>query len=112
MIDMGPWMLIPDEAIEAEAWDRLHEVYDPEIGVNLVDLGLIYVLTSDHGNVQVTMTLTTPGCPMSDSMPPAVRRVLEAVPGVNEVKVELVWEPSWDPERITAEGKRELGWLA
>ena len=104
-------MLIPDEAIEAEAWDRLHEVYDPEIGINLVDLGLIYDLNSDQGCVQLTMTLTTPGCPMSDSMPPAVQRVLEMIPGVSEVRVDLVWDPPWDPERITDEGKRELGWL-
>lgn len=107
----GSWMLIPDEMVEMEAWDRLRTVYDPEIGINLVDLGLIYDLTSSHGNVQVTMTLTTPGCPMSDSMPPAVQRVLETIPGVTEVKVDLVWDPPWDPERITDEGKHELGWL-
>ncbi len=105
------WMLIPDQAIEAEAWDRLHTVYDPEIGINLVDLGLIYDLASEQGKVHVAMTLTTPGCPMSDSMPPAVQRVLEAIPGVTEVKVELVWDPPWDPDRITDQGKRELGWL-
>lgn len=107
----GPWMLIPDEAIESEAWDWLYTVYDPEIGINLVDLGLIYDLTSDHGNVHVTMTLTTPGCPMSDSMPPGVQRVLEAIPGVNEVKVDLVWDPPWNPDRITDKGNHDLGWL-
>jgi metal-sulfur cluster biosynthetic enzyme len=111
MESTGTWMLIPDEAIATEAWDRLHEVYDPEIGINLVDLGLIYDLVSHGGTVQVTMTLTTPGCPMSDSMPPAVERVLEMVPGVREVTVDLVWDPPWDPERITERGKRELGWL-
>ena len=104
-------MLIPDEAIETEAWDQLHLVYDPEIGINLVDLGLIYDLASDHGKVHVAMTLTIPGCPMSASMPPAVQRLLETIPGVNEVKVDLVWDPPWDQERITGEGKRELGWL-
>jgi metal-sulfur cluster biosynthetic enzyme len=107
----GPWMLIPDDVIESEAWSCLREVYDPEIGINLVDLGLIYDLSSDRGTVEVTMTLTTPGCPMSDSMPPAVQRVLEMIPGVNEVRVDLVWDPPWDPERITDDGKRELGWL-
>ncbi len=104
-------MFITDGAIETEAWDRLHGVYDPEIGINLVDLGLIYDVTSEQGTVQVTMTLTTPGCPMSDSMPPAVQRVLEAIPGVNAVGVDLVWEPPWDPERISQQGLRELGWL-
>jgi len=107
----GPWMLIPDEAIEAEAWDRLHEVYDPEIGLNLVDLGLVYDLTSDHGKVHVIMTLTTPGCPMSDSMPPAVQRVIESIPGVIDVDVDLIWDPPWDPDRITGQGRSELGWL-
>ncbi len=105
------WVLIPDEAIEAEAWSRLHSVYDPEVGINLVDLGLIYSVASDNGRLEITMTLTTPGCPMSDSMPPAVQRTLEAIPGVDEVSVDLVWEPAWDPERITEEGLRELGWL-
>lgn len=107
----GSWAIIPDEAIDAEAWDRLHEVYDPELGVNLVDLGLIYDVVSDGGNVQAVMTLTTPGCPMSDSMPLAVQRVLEMIPGVSQVAVHLVWEPPWDPERITDEGKQGLGWL-
>jgi metal-sulfur cluster biosynthetic enzyme len=73
-------MLIGDDAIETEVWDLLHGVYDPEIGLNLVDLGLIYDLSSEQGTVQVTMTLTTPGCPMSDSMPPAVRRALDPIP--------------------------------
>lgn len=104
-------MLIPDEAVETEAWERLHQVYDPEVGINLVDLGLIYDLVSDGGMVRVTMTLTTPGCPMSDSMPPAVERVLETVPGVRAVTVDLAWDPPWDPELISAEGRRELGWI-
>jgi len=106
-----PSMLITDSAIEIEAWDLLHEVYDPEIGINLVDLGLIYDLSVTERTVGVTMTLTTPGCPVSDSMPDAVRRVMEAIPGVSDVTVDLVWEPPWDPERITEAGLRELGWL-
>lgn len=110
MQSVDRWILIPDEDIEAEAWARLRTVYDPEIGINLVDLGLIYDLVSRRGEMQVTMTLTTPGCPMSDSMPPAVERVLEMIPGVNIVTVDLVWNPPWDPDRISDEGKRDLGW--
>jgi metal-sulfur cluster biosynthetic enzyme len=106
----GIWMVIPDAAIEGEAWEQLRSVYDPELGINLVDLGLIYDLSSDRGAVQVTMTLTTPGCPLSDSMPPAVQRVVEVIPGVSVVTVGLVWDPPWDPDRITDEGKRALGW--
>jgi len=78
---------------------------------HLVDLGLVYDLTSDHGKVHVIMTLTTPGCPMSDSMPPAVQRVIESIPGVVDVDVDLIWDPPWDPDRITGQGRRELGWL-
>lgn len=111
MEPVGPWVLITDEAIEEEAWNRLYEVYDPELGINLVDLGLIYDLASDHGKVHVTMTLTVPGCPMSDSMPPAIQSVINVIPGVEDVHVDLVWDPPWDPDRITEEGKRALGWL-
>jgi metal-sulfur cluster biosynthetic enzyme len=110
MVGYDSWTLIPDDAIEAESWAWLLTVLDPEIGINLVDLGLIYGLTSSGGHVKVTMTLTTPGCPMSDSMPPAVQRVLETVPGVKDVDVDLVWDPPWDPDRMTHEAKRLLGW--
>jgi metal-sulfur cluster biosynthetic enzyme len=104
-------MLITDEAIETEAWDLLREVYDPEIGINLVDLGLIYDLSCEQGTVHVNMTLTTPGCPMSDSMPPAVQRALEPIPGVRTVSVDLIWDPPWDPERISRQARGELGWF-
>jgi metal-sulfur cluster biosynthetic enzyme len=103
-------LAIPDEAIRAEAWDRLTEVYDPEIGINLVDLGLIYALSVDEGVLRVEMSLTTPGCPMSGVMPDAVGRALETIPGVTLVQVNLVWEPAWQPERMSDKAKRELGW--
>ncbi|MGH7863206.1 MAG: metal-sulfur cluster assembly factor, partial [Candidatus Dormibacteraceae bacterium] len=83
---------IPDDLILTEAWQQLEGVLDPELGVNLVDLGLVYRLEADSGDVQVEMTLTTPGCPMSDSMPEAVERALLMIPGVNKVLVDLVWE--------------------
>ena len=99
-----------DADVEAEAWGRLEFVYDPELGVNLVDLGLVYDLTCQDGDVGVRMTLTTPGCPMSDSMPEAVRRTLETVPGIHSIDVELVWDPPWQPEMMTDRARRELGW--
>jgi len=102
---------MPDDVLVAEAWDQLGAVYDPELGVNLVDLGLIYRLEVDDGEVRVTMTLTTPGCPMSDSMPEAVERSLQMIPGVKSVAVDLVWEPRWEPEMMTESAKRELGWF-
>ncbi len=92
-------------------WAALHEVYDPELGVNVVDLGLVYDIALEGHRVTVTMTLTTPGCPLHDSLLGAVDEAVRLyVPGVDAVDVDLVWEPRWTPERITAEGLRALGW--
>jgi metal-sulfur cluster biosynthetic enzyme len=102
---------LPDDLLAAELWQQLSTVYDPELGINLVDLGLVYRLDVRAGEVQVVMTLTTPGCPMSDSMPEAVERALRLIPGVTEVGVELVWEPRWVPEMMSDSAKRELGWM-
>jgi metal-sulfur cluster biosynthetic enzyme len=102
---------LPDDLVATEAWQQLEHVYDPELGVNLVDLGLVYSLDVKEGKIQVEMTLTTPGCPMSDSMPDAVERALLMIPGVSRVSVDLVWEPRWDPEMVSERGKRELGWF-
>lgn len=102
---------LPDDLLITEAWDTLATVYDPELGINLVDLGLVYRLEVRDGEASVEMTLTTPGCPMSDSMPEAVERALMDIPGITHVSVELVWEPRWLPERMTNAAKRELGWM-
>ena len=107
----GPRLGITDRELATEAWDRLTAVYDPEIGIDLVNLGLIYDLEVSEGSVRVTMSLTTPGCPMSDSMPEAVERALSTVPGVTAVAVELVWEPAWTPEMMTEEAGRQLGFV-
>ena len=102
---------IPDDLIAGEAWQQLEHVYDPELGINVVDLGLVYRLEVTEGGVAVVMTLSTPGCPMSDSMPEAVERALTILPGVAGVTVDLVWEPRWEPEMMTDRAKRELGWI-
>lgn len=102
---------LSDELIRTEAWEHLGSLYDPELGINLVDLGLIYRLDVKEGEVSVEMTLTTPGCPMSDSMPDAVERSLRLIPGVRSVAVGLVWAPPWEPEMMTERGKQEFGWL-
>lgn len=101
---------LADEDVLAEAWARLEFVYDPELGVHLVDLGLVYDLECRDGQVGVRMTLTTPGCPLSESMPEAVRRALETVPGIRSIDVELVWDPPWRPEMMTDHARLELGW--
>lgn len=90
----------------------LYEVEDPELGVNVVDLGLVYDVAVDGRDVTVTMTLTTPGCPLHDMLADAVDQAVRMlVPGVGAVRVALVWDPPWQPEMISAAGRRELGWF-
>lgn len=92
--------------------DALKTVRDPEIPVNLVDLGLIYDLAvKKGGTVYVEMTLTTPACPVAQSMPGEVEAAVGGVPGVSEVRVKLVWTPPWDRDRMSDEAKLELGLL-
>jgi FeS assembly SUF system protein len=90
----------------------LKEIYDPEIPVNIYDLGLIYgVEVTDDGHAAVTMTLTTPHCPVAESMPGEVELRVGSVPGVGHAEVNLVWDPPWDPSKMTDEAKLELGML-
>ena len=92
--------------------DALKEIYDPEIPVNIYDLGLIYgVDISDDGHVAITMTLTTPHCPVAESMPGEVELRVGSVPGVGLADVNLVWDPPWDPQKMSDEAKLELGML-
>ena len=92
--------------------DALKEIYDPEIPVNIYDLGLIYkVLISPENHAKVEMTLTTPNCPVAESMPGEVELRVGAVPGIGHAEVELVWDPPWDPQKMTDEAKLELGML-
>lgn len=92
--------------------DALKEIYDPEIPVNIYDLGLIYnVEVTSEGHAVVTMTLTTPNCPVAESMPGEVELRVGAVPGVGHAEVNLVWDPPWDPQKMTDEARLELGML-
>lgn len=101
------------EATRARIYEALHDVLDPELGVNVVDLGLVYgVQVREDGTITVTMTLTTPGCPMHESLAEAVAQALGRVPGVTGGDLELVWNPPWDPSMMTAQGKALLGWTA
>jgi FeS assembly SUF system protein len=84
-------------------------VYDPEIPVNIYELGLIYAIeTSDDGQVKVEMSLTAPGCPSAQELPVQVREAIMALPGVSGCEVEVVWEPAWDPSRMTEEARLSL----
>ena len=92
--------------------EALKEIYDPEIPVNIYDLGLIYDVTiSPENHAKVLMTLTTPNCPVAESMPGEVELRVGAVPGIGDAEVELVWDPPWDPQKMSDEAKLELGML-
>ena len=102
----------PGGAVYERVIDALKEIYDPEIPVNIYDLGLIYgVDVTDEGDVAVTMTLTTPHCPVAESMPGEVELRVGSVPGIGDAEVELVWDPPWDPQKMSDEAKLELGML-
>ena len=101
-----------DPALLEPVLEALKTVRDPEVPVNLVDLGLIYELTVKKGGiVYIEMTLTTPACPVAQSMPGEVEAAVGAVLGVSEVRVKLVWSPPWDRDRMSEEAKLELGLL-
>jgi metal-sulfur cluster biosynthetic enzyme len=95
---------------EERVYEALREVIDPELGINIVDLGLIYGVEAGDGNVHITMTLTTPGCPMHASFRDDIERTLwRVLPGLRQIAVDLVWQPPWSPAMLTPEGRAELG---
>jgi metal-sulfur cluster biosynthetic enzyme len=87
----------------------LRGVIDPELGLNIVDLGLIYDVAVSATAVRVRMTLTTPGCPMHESLVEGVRRALLTLAGVSEIEVDLVWDPPWHPSMMNPETREQLG---
>lgn len=91
----------------------LRTIYDPEIPVNIYDLGLVYALEIDEalGRVRVLMTLTAPGCPVAQTFPGTVQDTIRAVEGVQQAEVELVWEPPWGVDRMSEAAKLQLGML-
>lgn len=96
--------------LERDIVRALRQVFDPEIAVNVYDLGLIYELNVDEQHrVKIKMTLTAPNCPMADYVVSEVKKAVDDVPGVVESDVELVWEPAWDKSRMSEEAMIELG---
>jgi FeS assembly SUF system protein len=89
--------------------DKLRECYDPEIPINIVDLGLVYGIDIDDGAVKVSMTLTAPGCPLAGSIVEDVRQKLLELEGVQSAEVDLVWDPPWSPDRISEGAKETMG---
>ena len=93
---------------EEQIYNTLRKLIDPELGINIVDLGLIYDVQIQAEAVTIRMTLTTRGCPLHGTFTQAVERSLKELPGVDSVTVEVVWEPAWNPDMITPEGKQAL----
>lgn len=85
--------------------DAMHEVFDPELGYNIVDLGLVYTVETNAGAVRITMTMTTPGCPAQDYIVLGVRERVLQIPEVEGVDIELVWDPPWSPQKMSPEAK-------
>ena len=88
--------------------EEIKKIYDPEIPVNIYELGLIYDISIKDDNVKVKMTLTTPNCPVAESLPKEVKDSIIAIKGVNKVELELVWDPPWDKSMMSEAAKLEL----
>ena len=98
--------------IEAQVIEALQTCFDPEIPVNIYELGLIYdVKVEPSGAVEIRMTLTSPNCPAAQSLPSEVEAKIKAVPGVVNTKIEIVWEPPWDPAKMSEAARLQLGML-
>jgi FeS assembly SUF system protein len=108
----SPWTVRDPEALREPIIAALRAVYDPEIPVNIYDLGLIYRIgISQDGAVDIDMTLTAPACPVAGMMPVMVQEAVQRVEGVGPISVEVVWDPPWSPEHMTEEARLQLGLL-
>jgi FeS assembly SUF system protein len=98
--------------LEEQVIDELRTIYDPEIPVNIYELGLVYSVTVDKsGKATVRMTLTSPGCPVAVSLPIEVENKVAAIPGITSVKVDLVWDPTWSPDMMSEAARLQLGFF-
>ena len=102
----------PGEPLREAVIEVLRTIYDPEIPVDIWELGLVYAVeTNAEGAVDIRMTLTSPACPVAESLPPEVERKASEIPGVKQARVEIVWDPPWDPSMMTDAARLELGFL-
>ncbi len=96
--------------LEEKTRRNLKKVKDPELGLNVVDMGFIYEIKIKDGKAKITMSLTSPGCPMKNKISSDVKEAAEKTKGVNEAEVEVVWKPEWTPEKMTERARQKLGW--
>ncbi len=99
-----------DESLRERIEAALREVIDPELGLNVVDLGLVYRIEVSGGAVEVDLTMTTAACPLGEQILLDAQQRVEAVPGVEHARLRLVWEPAWRPERLSPSARERLGW--
>ena len=97
------------QPVEQQVWDQLRHCYDPEIPLNIVDLGLVYGVEVREGKARVSMTLTSPGCHLGGQIANDVQEKLLALDGIDEANVELVWDPAWHQSMISPDGRKKLG---
>lgn len=100
------------QELEDKIITKLQTIFDPEIPVNIFELGLIYtVRIDDDANVEIDMTLTSPACPVAETLPPEVEMKVKTIPEINDLKVNLVWTPQWDKDMMSEAAKLQLGFL-
>jgi FeS assembly SUF system protein len=110
--EAGPDDAAPASGLEARVIDVMRTVYDPEIPVNIYELGMVYGVDCEPGGkVTVRMTLTSPSCPVAGTLPGEVQARIAAMPEVSEARVELVWDPPWEPSRMSEAARLELGFF-
>jgi metal-sulfur cluster biosynthetic enzyme len=106
LTNVGP---TPSEVSEGNVLEVLSGVYDPEIPIDIVNLGLIYGVEIEDGNVHVRMTMTAPGCPSSAEIAAEAKILIEELPGVRSASIEIVWDPPWDPSRMSEDARQSMG---
>lgn len=97
------------QTVEERVWQALRKVIDPELGINVVDLGLVYDVRYENGEAEVEMTLTSPGCPLAPVIEAKVKEVMAEIEEIKKLNVELVWDPPWTKEMMSDEIRAELG---
>lgn len=95
--------------MEEKIWENLKKVIDPELGVNIVDLGLVYDVRHEAGEAEIDLTLTSPGCPLAGVIDQEIKKVLAEIPEIKNLHIELIWDPPWTKEMISEEVRAELG---